>query len=271
MDSSSDVDCSLAVALQMLHALRNDFFLRCDELRSALNAWCAGACAGKQPDAPHVAAHLALQRHRWLQEFQATTGSHISHELAQARDYADIALRNRFHVVVDTNVLLLSAQDDFALFAAIRAAHEQRVVVVVPFAVLGELDWQKHNARDEAKRQRAQQCIRFVNGFVALGSNWLVLQSQQEDAAYRPEAGGNHNGANDLRILAAANSRHHAGLRTILVSGDINLRNFSLGAGVPALNALQLWGLMSDAHMRQLPPEHWVAAAARSVAAQGQQ
>ena len=265
------LDSGLMVAMQVAHDVRNDFYYRCDHLKASLGAW-VGAAPWKRgstlpPAPPTVRTLLTALRHKWLQEFQSAHGRVVPAELEAARDFVDPQLRNKHHLVIDTNVLLLTVADRFELFENLKHAHSDKIVVVVPQATVAELDWQKHNSKDANKQQRAQACIRYINSFVAANSPWLVLQSPEEDApavkrAEMADPTGGHNSRNDRRVLDAAKLRHDAGLKTILVSGDVNLRNLALASGVPAVRAQSLWRLLCDPRLQRLGPEHWVKAVA---------
>jgi len=55
------------------------------------------------------------------------------------------------------------------------------VVVVVPFAVVEELDWQKDVSGNQAKNRIARKASNFINKHLASGSSFIVVQTLEED------------------------------------------------------------------------------------------
>ena len=258
----SGVDSCLSVALHVLHQLRNEFFEGCDRMKKELETWQIGTTP---PTPPNLLSIFSKIKHRWLQEFQAPQHKAISDALANARDYADPALRNKYHLVVDTNVFLSIVDDSFELIEVLRHVHSHQIVIVVPYATIQELDWQKH--RDEVKKLKSQACIKFINGLA--NTSFLVIQSMEEDApSFKLHCQSNSsssvqttmNAQNDLRILDCAKTRYMAGLKTMMVTGDTNLRNMALSNNIPAIRSQSLWLLVSNPRFVKLSPDHWVDA-----------
>jgi rRNA-processing protein FCF1 len=287
----SPLDSGLAVALQVIHDLRNEFFYGCDAKMKDVMRWASSLSFHCQqssllppiivPIISNTSTLLTTLKHRWLQEFQSAYGRSVPEELASARDFIDPVIRNKHHLIVDTNVFLSTASENFALFETLKHAHEKKIVIIVPYATVQELDWQKHSAKTEGKSDRAQLCIRYINSFAASNSKWLMIQSQDEDGALmnkrKMSSSSNNNSSsssnssggddsfntkNDARILDCARLRQDAGIKTILISGDVNLRNLASANGVPSVRAGSLWTLVCDPKMQRLPPEHWVPAIA---------
>lgn len=258
-------DSALATTLHAIHTLRNDFFFLVEKLSKDLKSWQLNGVSwyrSTPPPSPSVALMLSVQKNRWLQEFQSSQSYNISKELSAARDYADPILRNKWHLVIDTNVLHSTYKENYEFFSTMRHSHSERVVIIIPFATVHELDWQKHNSKGDKKikgnmtcyswrnhtlpqsskclsfvfRYLAASAIRFINSQVASGSSWIVMQSHAEDKPneLKHQNLGNHNATNDMRVFECAKARHDAGCKTMLVSNDTNLRNIAMSAGVPA-------------------------------------
>lgn len=96
---------------------------------------------------------IRRQKNRWLQEWQASQSHSINKDLLTARDYADPTLRKKWHLIIDTNVLHSAFSENFEFFKTMRHSHSERVVIIIPFATVHELDWQKHNSKGEKKRR----------------------------------------------------------------------------------------------------------------------
>jgi len=253
-------DFALASVSHGIHNVRNMFFEKCDLTTTQLKSWLAGDLMLPQPSTPELMKIIQIQKHTWLQEFQTPTAQNVSQELATAKDYADPILRNRWHLVVDTNVLHHCISDDFEFFKTLEHTHGETIVLVIPFAVIQELDWQKHNSGNEKKKLDASAAIRFLNRLATAGSRFVVMQSMAEDAPFEAKHRNinSYNSQNDMRVFECANSRHQAGLKTVVLSGDINLRNVALSANVPAVRFQDLWRMLSDAKFQRLTPSQWI-------------
>lgn len=237
----SPVDSGLSITIHFLHEMRNIFYARCHELERNLQIWLDYPLPKKYqtsvsnndnkngenapfilpyppPEVPDVGSIVGILKHRWLKEFQAVQSTTVPKPLVSARDYADPALRNKWHAVIDTNALHVT--DKFELFLSLQHHQSERLVLVIPFATVHELDWQKHNSKKEDKTSRAQEAIRFINQYVSSGSRFIVLQSADEDAYCtaqgtansNPGLYANLNGKNDMRVYECAKVRHQAGL-----------------------------------------------------------
>ena len=57
----------------------------------------------------------------------------------------------------------------------------KNVVVVIPFAVVEELDWQKDVSGNQAKNRIARKASNFINKHLASGSSFIVVQTLEED------------------------------------------------------------------------------------------
>ncbi|GBG23807.1 RNA polymerase II C-terminal domain phosphatase-like 2 [Hondaea fermentalgiana] len=269
---SGNLDTGLAAVLHAVHAIRNMFYERCDLLSRELSGWLrqldaegnvlGGLLVGPQPSVPDLMQLVQFQKHRWLQEFQAPQTRGVPPELAAAKDFADPILRSKWHIVVDTNVLHHCASDRFEFFKTLEHTHGDSIVMVIPFATVHELDWQKHHVKDPVKLANATASIRYLNSQVAAGSRFIVMQSVSEDAPHA--AKHKHvkpfNAQNDMRVFECANSRVAAGMRTLVLSGDTNLRNVCMSANVPAVRFQPLWGMLNNANYQRLSPEHWLRA-----------
>ncbi len=143
---------------------------------------------------------------------------------AAATPGTDQAVKN---FVLDTNVLL---HDPEALFAF------QEHNVIIPFAVLEELDEFKSGNNDLSRSARA--CIRHLDrlrekGELVEGVAWGDEETAENGAltgtirvAVSPETRPSAIKADtpDNQIISLAHSLHESGLRTIFVTKDINAR-----------------------------------------------
>lgn len=203
----------LAGALHAIHNIRNMFFEKCEILKSELSSWISSfSKVGEMRYRPLTASLdsiLSVQKHRWLQEFQAPQSKSISKELACSRDYVDPMLRNKWHLVVDTNVFHNCAADKFEFFKTLEHTHSDTIVMVIPFVTLHELDWQKHHVKKEDKLKNATDSIHFINAYQASNSTWIVVQSVAEDApfAIKHKDVKPINAQNDMRVFECAKSR----------------------------------------------------------------
>lgn len=266
---SGNQDVALSAVLHAIHAIRNMFYERSDQLTGELSAWVRYRTAdlspflfAPQPSVPDLMQLVQFQKHRWLQEFQAPETRSIPRELASAKDFADPILRNKWHLIVDTNVLHHCASDRFELFHTLEHTHGDSIVMIIPFATVHELDWQKHHVKNPAKLANATASIRYLNSQVSAGSRFIVMQSVSEDAPFaemhkhvKP-----FNAQNDMRVFECARIRHAAGLRTLVLSGDTNLRNVCMSSNVPAVRFQPLWGMLTNPKFQRLSPEHWLRA-----------
>ena len=169
----------------------------------------------------------------------------------------------QWHVVVDTNVLHFAAAEEFEFFHTLQHTQQRNVVVVVPFAVVEELDWQKDVSKNEAKSTVARRSSNFLNKHLASGSSFLVVQTLEEDKASRSKHDtmqGSFNIRADMRIVDCAAARQEMGLKVMLVSGDTNVRNTALAAGMSAVTVQSLWRMMCCLLHIRLGPERWVKA-----------
>jgi len=61
-----------------------------------------------------------------------------------------------------------------------------------------------------------------------------------------------------LQFLINIHSQN-AGLKTLVISGDTNLRNVCMSASVPAVKYQALWEMLCDRKMQRAGPEMWIA------------
>ena len=154
-------DSALSTTLHAMHTLRNEFFLLAEKLSNDIKMWMqsdASWYTKTPPVSPSVAALLSVQKNRWLKEFQSSQSNNIPKELLAARDYADPILRNKWHLVIDTNVLHSTFKEHYEFFNTMRHSHSERVVIVIPFATVHELDWQKHKSSGDKKMKGKRRC-----------------------------------------------------------------------------------------------------------------
>ncbi|MBL8885952.1 MAG: PhoH family protein [Phycisphaerales bacterium] len=163
---------------------------------------------------------------------EGTTGVDSSKRTKRAP--ADASAVGVKHFVLDTNILL---HNPSALFVF------QENHVIVPFAVISELDKMKRKEDDLGRN--ARECIRYLDrlrsvGRLIDGVNWGELALQAKSGASvgangetgtiridvtdhpRPEA--IKEDSPDNRIIAAALALHKQGMRTIFVSKDLAAR-----------------------------------------------
>mmetsp|Transcript_28464 Transcript_28464/g.45865 ORF Transcript_28464/g.45865 Transcript_28464/m.45865 type:complete len:796 (-) Transcript_28464:88-2475(-) len=275
-------DFGLAGALHAIHNMRNSFFERFSALQNHINLWLQTTFSWDsktlgqddkansvnefrkllQPSIPDINMVVQVQKHRWLQEFQAPQNKAVPKELASAKDFADPILRNKWHLIVDTNVLHNCAEDQFEFFRTLEHTHGDSIVLVIPFATMNELDWQKHHVKKGPKLENAVASIRFLNRQQAAGSRFIVIQTNEEDAPFhkKHKAVKPFNLQNDMRVIECAKVRHVAGCRVIMLSEDTNLRNICLSSRVPAVPFRALWQMLSDRRYHRLGPEQWLHA-----------
>lgn len=138
------------------------------------------------------------------------------------------------HFVLDTNILL---HNPSALFVF------QENHVIIPFAVISELDKMKRKEDDLGRN--ARECIRYLDrlrsvGRLIDGVNWgeLALQSKSGastglngetgtiriDVTDHPRPEAIKEDMPDNRIIAAALALHKQGMRTVFVSKDLAAR-----------------------------------------------
>ncbi|MBS0192015.1 MAG: PhoH family protein [Planctomycetes bacterium] len=138
------------------------------------------------------------------------------------------------HFVLDTNILL---HNPGALFVF------QENHVIIPFAVISELDKMKRKEDDLGRN--ARECIRYLDrlrniGKLIEGVNWgeLSLQSRsgasvgnngdagtvRVDVTDHPRPEAIKDDSPDNRIIAVALALHKSGVRTIFVSKDLAAR-----------------------------------------------
>lgn len=138
------------------------------------------------------------------------------------------------HFVLDTNILL---HNPSALFVF------QENHVIIPFAVISELDKMKRKEDDLGRN--ARECIRYLDrlrnvGKLIEGVNWGELPLQARSGASVGNAGDTgtiridvtdhprpeaiKEDSPDNRIIAVALSLHKSGVRTVFVSKDLAAR-----------------------------------------------
>jgi len=162
------------------------------------------------------------------------TGAGVDASKRTKRAPADASAVGVKHFVLDTNILL---HNPSALFVF------QENHVIIPFAVISELDKMKRKEDDLGRN--ARECIRYLDrlrsvGRLIDGVNWGELALQAKSGAStgingetgtiridvtdhsRPEA--IKEDSPDNRIIAAALTLHKAGMRTIFVSKDLAAR-----------------------------------------------
>ncbi len=139
----------------------------------------------------------------------------------------------RRHFVLDTNVLLHNSQSIFKF-----AEHE----VVIPLAVIEELDTFKKNNDETGRNARA--VTRALDRLRAQGALFEGVVWNEQGGSIRiarcaPSKEFVREFALDLdkadnRILAVASELHASGARTVFISKDINARVKSDALGIPA-------------------------------------
>ncbi|MGH7243227.1 MAG: PhoH family protein [Phycisphaerales bacterium] len=150
------------------------------------------------------------------------------------RSPADASAVGVKHFVLDTNILL---HNPSALFVF------QENHVIIPFAVISELDKMKRKEDDLGRN--ARECIRYLDrlrgaGRLIDGVNWgdIALQARSGasvgangetgtiriDVTDHPRPEAIKEDSPDNRIIAAALSLHKQGMRTIFVSKDLAAR-----------------------------------------------
>ena len=149
--------------------------MRAFRARAALAA-AVDALEPSTPAAPDVGALLQVQKHRWLQAFQAPQSTLVSAELAAARDYADPVLRNKWHLVIDTSVLLFCIADDFELFKTLHHTHGSRVVIVLPHVTMQELE--KHKATGHVPKVHVCMTCMYLR-YVCIICMYVRTRTQQ--------------------------------------------------------------------------------------------
>mmetsp|Transcript_17079 Transcript_17079/g.19433 ORF Transcript_17079/g.19433 Transcript_17079/m.19433 type:complete len:101 (-) Transcript_17079:722-1024(-) len=82
--------------------------------------------------------------------------------------------------------------------------------------------------------------------------------AEDKPAEEKHKSLANFNAINDMRVLECAKSRKEAGCKTMLISGDTNLRNIALSANVPALKFRSLWEMLCDRRYQRLSVDQWV-------------
>lgn len=138
------------------------------------------------------------------------------------------------HFVLDTNILLHNPSAIFVF---------QENHVIIPFAVISELDKMKRKEDDLGRN--ARECIRHLDRLRALGHlidgvNWGLLGPQTRSASSvgkngetgtirvdvtdHPRPAAIHDDSPDNRIIASALALHTQGFRTVFVSKDLAAR-----------------------------------------------
>ena len=154
------------------------------------------------------------------------TGSHTSPAKAPAKASVE---QVRKHFVLDTNVLLHNPQSIFKF-----EEHE----VVIPLAVLEELDTFKKN--NDEKGRNARQVIRALDRLRASGKLFEGVVWNEQGGSVRVQrlkAAASYDldlEVVDNRIIGVAHALHAQGVRAIFVSKDINARVKCDAIGVPA-------------------------------------
>jgi PhoH-like ATPase len=144
------------------------------------------------------------------------------------------------HFVLDTNVLLHNPNAIFVF---------QEHHVVIPFAVIEELDHMKR--KDDDLGRNARECIRHLDrlrdrGSLTEGVNWGAAAPTvgqggsggptgtiRIDIKDHARPGVLHEDSPDNRIIAVAWDLHQQGQRTVFVSKDISARIKSDSLGIP--------------------------------------
>lgn len=207
------------------------------------------------PLAPSLRRMLIVKKHTWLQHYQAYAsaqqGSDVSRALARARDFYDPTLRDRWHIVVDTNVMLEAAIHDFEFFRILEGRHKHEVVIIVPAAAIEELDQQKDNDKHQMSPQ-ARQASRYISSLMSASSSFLTLQSMDEDRInMRKHASGPQNASvsynlrNDRRMVECTNVRYKAGLKAMFISNDVNACNLVKGLDIPAFSMKDIFWILN--------------------------
>jgi len=158
-----------------------------------------------------------------------TQAGSVPEQSKRSEDSSSGAAQVRKHFVLDTNVLLHNPQSLFKF-----EEHE----VVIPLAVLEELDTFKKN--NDEKGRNARQVIRSLDrlrgmGHLFDGVVWNDQGGSVKVVRLKPAESFDLDLAiADNRIIAVAHALNAAGLRTIFVSKDINARVKCDAIGVTA-------------------------------------
>jgi len=158
-----------------------------------------------------------------------TQAGSVPEQSKRSKDSSSSDAQVRKHFVLDTNVLLHNPQSLFKF-----EEHE----VVIPLAVLEELDTFKKN--NDEKGRNARQVIRSLDRFRGMGHLfdgvvWNEQGGSVKVVRLKPAESFDLDLAiADNRIIAVAHALNASGLRTIFVSKDINARVKCDAIGVTA-------------------------------------
>ena len=170
------------------------------------------------------------------------------------------ALRDKWHIIIDTNVLLEAAKEDFLFFDLMDKNLHQCIVLVIPFVVYSELDHLKKGNREELNTgdMNVRKTINYVNIQLANNErNLFVVQTSQENSSIKIDTGKKLGTANDMRIVECARYRRDLGMKTMIISNDTNLRTLSMSLQMQAFSYDKLSKMIMDKRYVNLVPERW--------------
>eukprot|EP00944_MAST-04C_sp_MAST-4C-sp1_P011593 g11593.t1 len=169
-------------------------------------------------------------------------------------------LRDKWHIVIDTNVLLCAAKEDFLFFDIIDKNLSASLVLVIPFVVYSELDHLKKGNRAELNTGDAivRKTINYINIQLANNErNLFVVQTSQENSIIKISPEKKIGTTNDMRIVECARYRRDLGMKVMVVSNDTNLRTLAMSLQIQAFSFIKLSKMVMDPRYVNLVPERW--------------
>ena len=169
-------------------------------------------------------------------------------------------LRDKWHIVIDTNVLLHAAKEDFLFFDIVDKNLSASLVLVIPFVVYSELDHLKNGNKAELNTGDSivRKTINYVNIQLANNErNLFVVQTSQENKLIKIGPEKKIGTANDMRIVECARYRRDLGMKTMVVSNDTNLRTLAMSLQIQAFSFTKLSKMVMDPRYVNLVPERW--------------
>eukprot|EP00943_MAST-04B_sp_MAST-4B-sp1_P004075 g4075.t1 len=169
-------------------------------------------------------------------------------------------LREKWHIIIDTNVLLNAAKEDFLFFDILDKNLHDSIVLVIPFVVYSELDHLKKSNRAGLNTgdMVVRKTINYVNIQLANNERHLfVVQTSQENSSIKIKSEKKLGTENDMRIVECARYRRDLGMKTMVVSNDTNLRTLSMSIQIQAFSFDKLSKMVMDPRYVNLIPERW--------------
>ena len=169
-------------------------------------------------------------------------------------------LRDKWHIVIDTNVMLEAAKEDFLFFDIVDTNLSSSLVLVIPFVVYSELDHLKNSNKAELNTgdSHVRKTINYINIQLANNErNLFVVQTSQENSSLKISAEKKRGTANDMRIVECARYRRDLGMKTMIVSNDTNLRTLAMSLQIQAFSFTKLSKMVMDPRYVNLVPERW--------------